>query len=266
MRLRTLLCVGLLVPVSVSHAAAQDGATRDEARLLLGVSIGAISGKHLWLVGPQAVQFTNPTDTFALTRRIRSSLVVGFGGTYFSSQNLGIAVEGFLVGLGLEDNCRQVFSSGSGDIAAVCRSLQGREKPASAVTLSVGPVLRFNSRKLFSPYVRGNLGFTLNNQSAIRTSGEFPTDSGPSTVVVYSDEKNSRIDPSLALGIGFTAGLSKGSQLRWEIRDNIVGIQQVTGTIPIAGFVPPHKRVFKHLFSMTVGFDIILERRRGRRY
>ncbi|MDF3053848.1 MAG: hypothetical protein K0S19_1953, partial [Geminicoccaceae bacterium] len=31
-------------------------------------------------------------------------------------------------------------------------------------------------------------------------------------------------------------------------------------------FVPPHKLVFKHLFSMTFGFDIILERRRGRRY
>jgi len=264
MRFRTLLCLGLFVPVL--HDTAQAQATGDEARLLLGISIGAISGRQLWSAEPQAVQFTNPTDTFALSRRIRSNLVVGFGGTYFPNQNFGIAVEGFLVGLGLEDNCRQVFSSGSGDVAAVCQSLQGREKPASAVTLAVGPVFRFNSRKPFSPYARANLGITLSNQSALRTFGEFPTDSGPSTVIIYSDEKNSRIDPSLALGLGFTAGISKGSQLRWEIRDNIVGIQQVTGTIPIAGFVPPHKRVFKHLFSMTVGFDIILERRRGRRY
>ncbi len=264
MRFRTLLCVGLLGTGAFNPAHAQ--ATGDEARLVLGISLGAISGRHLWSTGPQAVQFTNPTDTFALSRRIRSNLVVGFGGTYFSGEHLGLAVEGFLVGLGLEDNCRHVFSSGSQEIAAVCRSLQGREKPASAVTLSVGPVLRFNSRKLFSPYARANLGFTLNNQSAIRTSGEFPTNSGPSTVVVYADNRNSRIDPSFALGVGFTAGLSKGSQLRWEIRDNIVGIQQVSGTIPIAGFVPPHKRAFKHLFSMTVGFDIILARRRGRRY
>ena len=263
MRSPTLLWVGLLLPVS--HAA-QAQATGDEARLVLGLSIGAITGTHLWSSGPQAIQFTSPTDTFALTRRIRSNLVVGFGGTYFSNQHFGIAAEGFLVGLGLEDNCRQVFSSGSGDVAAVCESLQGREKSASAVTLSVGPVLRFNSRKAFSPYARANLGFTLSNQSSIRTLGEFPTDTGSATLVVYSDDKSSRIDPSLALGVGFSAGLSKGSQLRWEIRDNIVGIQQVTGTIPIAGFVPPHKRVFKHLFSMTVGFDIILERRRGRRY
>jgi len=265
MRLRRILCLGLL-GTCVQPAAALAQATGDEARLLLGVSLGAVTGGHLWSTGPQAVQFINPADTFALTRRLRSNLVVGFGGSYFSSKNLGFAVEGFLIGLGLEDNCRQVFTSGSGDIAAVCRSIQGREKPASAVILSAGPILRFNSRKLFSPYARANLGFVLSNQSAIRTFGEFPTDSGPSTVTVYADDRNSRIDPSLALGVGFTAAISKGSVLRWEIRDNIVGIQQVTGTIPLAGFLPPHKRVFKHLFSLTVGFDIILERRRGRRY
>jgi hypothetical protein len=265
MRIRRLLCAGLL-GTGISPAAAIAQASGDEARLLLGISVGAITGGHLWSAGPQAVQLATPTDTFALSRRIRSNLVVGFGGTYFSGENLGLAVEGFLVGLGLEDSCRHVFSSGSGRVASVCESIQGREKPASAVTLSVGPVFRINSRSLFSPYARANLGFTLSNQSSLRTFGEFPTDSGPTLLTVYSDDKNSRLDPSLALGIGFTASLSRGSQLRWEIRDNIVGIQQVTGTIPIAGFVPPHKRAFKHLFSMTVGFDIILERRRGRRY
>jgi opacity protein-like surface antigen len=265
MRIRRLLCAGLLgTAICPSLAPAQ--ATRDEARLLLGVSLGAATGSELWSIGAQPIQFIVPADTFALARRIRSNLVVGFSGTYFSGENLGLAVEGFLIGLGLEDNCRQVSSSGSGDIAAVCRSLQGRQKPASAVTLSVGPVFRINSRKALSPYMRANVGFTLSNQSSIRTSGEFPTDSGPSTIVVYSDERNSRIDPSFMLGAGVTMALSKGSQLRWEIRDNIVGIQKVTGSIPVAGFVPPHKRIFKHLFSMSIGFDIILERRRGRRY
>jgi hypothetical protein len=262
---RRLLCAVLLgTGIAPIHANAQ--ATRDEARLTLGVSLGAVTGADLWSVSPQAIQFTTPTDSFGISRRIRSNLVVGFGGTYFSSETFGIAVEGFLIGLGFEDNCRHVFSSGSGDVAAVCQSLQGREKPASAVTLSAGPVFRFNSRKAFSPYARLNLGVTLSNQSSIRTQGEFPTDSGPSTIVVYNDESNSRIDPSVALGVGITAALSKGSQLRWEIRDNIQGIQQVTGSIPVAGFVPPHELVFKHLFSMTLGFDIILERRRGRRY
>ena len=263
MRVRTILCVGLL-GAGVSPAVALAQATGDEARLVLGISIGAIGGSHLWSADPQPVQLINPADTFALTRRIRSNLVVAFGGTYFPNRSLGLAVEGLLLGLGFEDECRQVFSSGSGDVAAVCRSIQGREKAATAVALSVGPVLRFNSRKLISPYVRTNLGFVLSNQSAIRTEGEFLP--GPSTVFVYADDKNTRIEPSLALGAGFTAAITKGYHLRWEIRDNIVGIQQVTGTIPLAGFIPPHKRVFKHLFSMAVGFDVILERRKGRRY
>jgi len=265
MRIRWLICAGFL-GTAICPSAVSSQATGDEARLLLGISVGAATGARLWSIGSQPVQFIVPADTFALTRRIRSNLVVGFGGTYFSGPTLGLAVEGFLIGLGLEDNCRHVFSSGNGAISSVCRSLQGREKPASAVTLAVGPVLRFNSQKPFSPYARANVGFTLSNQSALRTSGEFPTETDIGTVVVYSDDRNSRLDPSVALGVGITAALSKGSLLRWEIRDNMVGIQTVTGAIPIAGFVPPHKRVFKHLFSMSVGFDIILERRRGRRY
>lgn len=265
MDIRRLLWVGLL-GTGISPAVAGAQATGDEARLLFGVSLGAVSGRHLWSAEPQAVQFISPADTFALSRRIRPNLVVGFGGTYFPGGRFGLAVEGFLIGLGLEDNCRQLFSSGSGNVAAVCRSLQGREKSASAVMLSAGPVLRFNSRKLVSPYARANFGFVVSSQSSIRTFGEFPTDSGPTTLVVYSDDRNSRLDPSLALTAGFTAAIAKGYQVRWELRDNIVGIQQVTGTIPTVGSIPPHKRVFKHLFSMSIGFDVVLERRRGRRY
>jgi hypothetical protein len=193
-------------------------------------------------------------------------LAIGLGGAYFPGENLGFTAEGFLVGLGFEDDCSHAFSSGSGNVAAVCRSLQGRKKGATSVTMSGGTIFRLNSRKLFSPYGRVNLGLTFSTQSALRTFGEFPTDSGPSALVVFSDDKNSRVDPAVALALGFTAAIAKGYNLRWELRDNIVGIQRVTGTIPIAGFVPPHERIFKHLFSMTIGFDVVLERRRGRRY
>ena len=53
-------------------AAAQ--ATGDEARLVLGISAGWVNGADLWSVSPQAVQFTTPTDSFGLSRRIRSNL------------------------------------------------------------------------------------------------------------------------------------------------------------------------------------------------
>ncbi|MGH7509354.1 MAG: hypothetical protein ACREMZ_07780 [Gemmatimonadales bacterium] len=259
------LCVALLGTGIVPLAAFAQG-TGDQARLIFTVSAGVVGGSRLWSAGPQPIQFTSPADTFALERRIRSTIAIGFGGAYFPGENLGFTAEGFLVGLGFEDNCRHVFSSGSADMAAVCESIQGRKKAATSVILSGGTMFRLNSRKLISPYGRVNLGLVFSNQSSLRTWGEFPTSSGPSTVEVYPDNRTSRVDPALAIGVGFTAAVAKGYNVRWEIRDNIVGVQRVTGTTPNLGFVPPNERVFKHLFSMTVGFDVVLERRRGRRY
>jgi hypothetical protein len=265
MRVRRFLSVALVGTVLIPHTSAAQ-ATGDQPRLTLGIAAGAVTGKDLWSAAPQPVQFINPADTFGLTRRIRSTLAVSFLGTYFSNENLGFTGEAFLLGLGFEDSCRHIFSSGSTPVAEVCESIQGKKKAATSVVLSVGPIFRINSRKLFSPYARASVGLVLSNQSSLRTLGEFTDSAVTSSLVVYSDDKSSRLDPSLALGIGFTAAIAKGYGLRWEVRDNIVGVQRVTSTIPIAGFVPPHKRVFKHLFSMTFGFDVILERRRGRRY
>jgi hypothetical protein len=268
MRIRRLLFIlTALIGSGAFPAVVAAQSTRDQSRLVFTVSLGAVGGSRLWSSSPQAVQFINPADTFALGRRIRPTLAVGFGGAYFPGETVGFTVEGFLIGLGFEDSCRHVFSSGATAIAEACQSIQGKKKAATSVILSGGTIFRLNSRKLFSPYGRVNAGLVLSNQSSLRTTGQF-VNSVVETVdlFVYSDDHNSRVDPSLALGVGFTAAVAKGYNLRWEVRDNITGVQRVTGTIPIAGFVPPHERVFKHLFSMTVGFDVVLERRKGRRY
>jgi hypothetical protein len=272
MRDRMLACIGLLVLTApVSPLWAQE--TGDQARLVFTVSAGAVGGKALWSVPKQAVQFpgVTGTDTLALGRDIRSTIVIGFGGSYFPGDHLGFGAEGFLIGLGYEDSCRQVFSSGSPSVAAACQSLQGATKAATAVILSVGPVLRFNSRKLLSPYVRANAGVVFSNQSSLRTIGKYPGGSGGRLdLIIYSDEHDSRAEPALALGAGFTAALSPGYQLRWEVRDNIVGVQRISGPSPqtgnLANPITPHELEFKHLISVTIGFDVVLERRRGRRY
>ena len=240
--------------------------TKDQARLVLTVSGGVILGRDLWSIDAQPVQFITPTDTVALGRRIRSSLGLGFAGTYFAGDHLGLAVDGFLIGLGFEDSCRLVFSSGSGDLATACQSIQGATKSASAVGLSAGPVLRVNSQSLFSPYARANLGLVFSNQSSIRMVGHFPTPDGISDLIVYDDDHESRVEPMLGIGGGFTAAVAPGYQLRWEVRDNITGVQRVSAATPEARVVPPHELKYKHLFSMSIGFDVVLERRRGRRY
>jgi hypothetical protein len=240
--------------------------SKDQARLIFSVSGGVVLGGHLWSIGAQPVQFITPADTMALGRRIRSSLGIGFSGTYFGGDYLGVAVDGFLIGLGYEDSCRMVFSSGATDVVTACTSIQGATKSASAVGLSAGPVFRFNSRSLLSPYARANLGLVFSNQSSIRTIGRFPTPQGTSDLIVYDDDHESRVEPMLGLGAGITAAVAPGYQLRWEVRDNIAGVQRVTAATAEARVVPPHEVVYKHLFSMSIGFDVVLERRRGRRY
>jgi hypothetical protein len=266
MHLRELSCAALLLVGSGFARPLSAQGTGDQARLIFTVSGGIVVGKHLWSIPTQAIQFIDPADTFALSRRITSNLAVAFGGTYFSGEHLGLSVEGFLVGLGFEDSCRQVFSSGSADVTTACQSIQGAKKSATSVHLSAGPVFRLNSRSLFSPYARANLGLVFSNQSSIRTIGHFPSSAGQVDLIVYDDNHDSRVEPALGLGAGFTAAVAKGYQLRWEVRDNIIGLQTLTSSTPEARVIPPHERVFKHLFSMTVGFDVVLERRRGRRY
>jgi hypothetical protein len=261
---RELIAIALMLGTVALPAWGQG--TKDQARLVFTVSGGMVVGRHLWSVDNQPAQFTATADTFAIGRRIRSTITVGFGGTYFPHEHLGVSVEGFLIGLGFEDSCRLVFSSGSGDAATACQSIQGATKSATAVTLSGGPVFRVNSRSLISPYARANLGLVISNQSSLRTIGRFRTPDGTAERVVFADDHDSRIAPSLALGAGFTAAVGKGYQLRWEVRDNIVGVQRVTGSTPQSDLVPPHELTYKHLFSLTIGFDVVLERRRGRRY
>jgi hypothetical protein len=265
MRVRELAWLVLAAGgVSPSPAAAQG--TKDQARLVFTISGGVVTGADLWSVPAQPVQFIVPADTFAVTRRIRTTIGIGFAGTYFPSDNLGWGGEAFLVGLGYEDGCRHVFQSGNSDVAAACTSIQGATKSATAVSLSAGPIYRINSRSLFSPYARANLGLIFSSQSSIRMVGQFPSPEGVVDLVVYDDDSESRVGPYLGLGLGFTAAVAKGYNLRLELRDNIMGVEKVTTATPEARTIPPHEVVYKHLFSLTFGFDVVLERRPGRRY
>ncbi len=265
MRVPELARVALLM-ACVIPSTGWSQATKDQARLIFTVSGGFVGGRDLWSIDAQPVQFTNPIDTLALGRRIRSTLGIGFAGSYFPGDNLGFGVEGFLVGLGFEDRCRVAFSSGSTDLISSCQSIQGATKSATAVALTVGPIFRVNSRRLISPYARANIGLVFSNQSSVRTTGRYLTPDGFSTLIVYDDDHESRVEPAFGLGVGVTAAVARGYQLRWEVRDNIVGVQRVSQASPEARVVPPHDVTFKHLFSMTIGFDVVLERRRGRRY
>jgi hypothetical protein len=241
----------------------------DQARILISVMPGYVLGTDLWAVpGQSVVSRVGELDTFALSRSIRPALGLSFSGAYFPGDHLGFTGEAALVGLGYHDQCRVVHASGDVGNQSICATIDNAERAATAVVLGGGVILRAASRRVISPYLRLEAGLTLSNQSSVQVIGADTTlPSGePAFLTLFPDEHNSRAGLAMVGGVGFTAALSPGYQLRWEFRDHMVGVKTVTDAAVRGGIAPPTKTSYKHLAAMFIGFDVVLERRRGRRY
>jgi hypothetical protein len=267
MRTRWMALAAIAVFGGAPLAAQQ---TADQARLSLGLAAGVTTGTDLWTVRGQPI-FGGATlvDTLSVSRKTKGGLTVVFHGTYFPGEHWGFTGEAMLIGLGFEDTCEITFASGSARNAEICNSINREDTPGSAVALGLGVLYRLWSRKVISPYARVHGGMVISQHSGVQMEGTFtdPVTSQPTQFVLYDDPTPGKVSPVLGLGAGFTAALGRGYQLRWELRDNITGIDQVTGpTFGTPNLEPPHELTYKHVWSMTIGFDVVLERRRGRRY
>lgn len=264
MRMREAAAAVPLLATIWTPIAAQ--ATRDRPTLVFTVSGAYLGGVGLWSVPDQTVDVGGPglIDHFALSRSIKRTLGAGFSGTYYRGQHLGLSAEAFLLGLGYKDGCQLVPPAVVQDNVERCRFIDQQERSAAAVATSAGVVYRIAASEFISPFVRANVGFLINNQSPLLVVGE--TNAGAELVIYDDNNKGTRLRPAFVLGFGTTVALSPSYQLRWEVRDNLVGIQRVTGTTSGFGQVPPHETSYKHIFSLNIGLDVILERQRGRRY
>ncbi|HYC30799.1 MAG TPA: hypothetical protein VEB59_00845 [Gemmatimonadales bacterium] len=268
MRIRGVVALaGLLAAVLSGSAAAQ--ASRDRARLVFTVSGAFVDGKGLWAVPNQVLDVSEPggptpgPTTLFLSRGVQNNFGASLAGTYYPGSTVGLTAEAFLMGLGYDDSCSVVVDGGSPRLREVCDDIDGQEKSAAAVALSVGGIARLASREFISPYVRGSVGLLLMNQSSVLTLG---TNAANALLTIYNDDTRTRIRPAIGLGVGATMMMSRGYHLRWEVRDNIVGIETVTGPVQQITQIPPHETEYKHLFSVFIGLDVVLERQRGRRY
>ena len=247
-------------------------ATADQARLVFSVNAGYIPGTSGWRVLGQPLfddRVSDPVliDSIAITRRIRPSLSFGAKGIYFAGDHIGVLGEAQLIGLGFEDSCTRTVPTASSRNAAVCNEIDNAEKSGSAVLVGAGMIYRINSRRTVSPYARLGLGAVISTQSPVRTIGRFPNPEGePVEVEIYPDEVNTRLSGAGTLGIGFTAVIGRGYQVRWEVTDRIVGVRGVAGPTAQDGAPPPTSLKYRHLFGIEIGFDVVLERQRGRRY
>ncbi len=243
-------------------------ATADQAQLEFTVGFGQTSGGgQLWAVGAQPFQVDPTTiDTFSLSRALRRTINVSFSGTYFPGNHLGLTVEAQLLGLGTADACTVRFTAGAQETADLCRSISRSERNATSVAVSVGGVYRIASRQTVHPYLRAGGGLVVTQQSFAKVHGDVFTSGEASDLVLYADQNTTTVQPYALFGGGVVAVAGKGIQFRFEVRDNWVRIPAVTGPTTRQGLEPPTALTSRHILSFMIGFDIVLERKRGRRY
>jgi hypothetical protein len=255
-----------LLALLAAPAAVTGQSTADQARLVFTVGLGQTSGGgELWSV-MQPLLVRGGTDTLAVGRTFRHSLDVIFSGTYFPGEHLGFNVEAHLLGLGTTDRCRLAYTIGDTTASDLCSSIDGSNRTATSATLSVGAVYRLWSRQPVHPYFRANGGFVVTQQSFLRMGGRVNTPEGVADFPLFEDDKPASLQPYYALGAGVVAVIGRGYQMRFEVRDNWVRVPMITSATARQGLIPDSRLVGKHLLSFNVGFDVVLERKRGRRY
>ncbi len=263
MRLLSSLSLLLALSGAAQTLAAQ---TADQARLIFTLGFGMTAkSSTLWSVGKQPFQVEpGIIDTLSVSRDFRRSLNVILSGTYFPGDHLGFNVEAQLIGLATEDKCDIRSSQGSIITFDLCNSLDREQRSATSAAISGGVIYRIGSRQPIHPYIRSNVGIMITQQSFIKTRGFVGLDEAQLTL--YDDRDPATIQPYVSFGGGVVAVIGRGYQFRAEVRDNWVRIPTVTGATARQGTVPPNAIRGKHVLSMTIGFDVVLERKRGRRY
>ena len=258
-----LAALGCLAVAGPAHAQK----TEDEARLVFTMGLTYTSGSDLWSVENQPILAPGTGfDLVSIDRNLTNSIGILFSGMYFPKPNLGFVGEVFFTGLGLQDGCAVTSANPDPRTEEVCASINGNKRSASTVLISVGPVYRVGADQPISPYVRGQVGILVNNLSPIATSGTVVNNGETLQYVIYEDPTSTRVTPGFVFGAGITAVIGKGWQLRTEVRDNLVQMATVAGPSAPGSDDPEIVNKWKNLFSIVVAADIVLEKKRGRRY
>lgn len=264
--LPTRLMLALMVGGLPAPVAAQSG---PEANLVLTMAAGVVTGGALWTVGRQPFCPTfaggscaSPYDTLRLSRATGSSIIVGASVTYFPSPALGFQGEVAYLGLPLQDACAVVNASGTQTTTEVCQNIHGTSNTTGAVSFLASAIFRVTPRASLSPYLRAGFGVLAFDQSTIDV---FGADAFGQVYQVIRDPSPRRLAASLVLGGGVTRALGSGYQFRLEARDVVAGFERVTGAADNLG-VPPIGTRYYHHFALSMGLDVVLEAKRGRRY
>jgi len=278
--MRPLSFVPLLV-VLASPPRSVTAQTQGQTNLVLTLFGGAVAGHSLWSIDRQplcvlatspgisgAFTCTSQYDTLRVTRDIAASLTLGASGTYFKNPHLGFQGEIYFLGMPFDEGCTNVApynADADRKNEQLCNDIKAASLSTSAIAVFAGVIVRASPAHWFSPYVRVGAGLAVYSGGTVSLSGRFAQGSTVYSRVVISDSTPRSSSLSAQLGAGATAAISPGYQFRIEVRDAVMPLQRVTGPANDLAQAPTASRIYHH-FALTLGLDIVLEKKRGRRY
>ena len=254
-------------------APAQTGSQNNLVLTILG---GAVTGHDLWTIDKQPLCVIpsggsgacSPNyDTLRLSRVIGSSLALGVAATYFPSPHVGVHAEVSYLGLPTDASCSGLYYNADPENKnqQLCDDIQSQAGAGGAISIFAGVVLRASPRRTFSPYLRGSVGIVNQARSTTELTGAWVDATGFHERQVIADANPGRNSAMFGTAAGFTTPLGSGYQFRFEARDVIVSLERLTGPVNALGIGPVATRYYHH-FALTLGFDVVLEQKRGRRY
>ncbi len=265
-----------LLSVLASPLAAQRG---PEPTLVLTLFAGTAEGHGLWnvpqqpfcvLVGSSSgYSCSGAYDTLALSRAVTATLIGGVSATYFYRSHIGVVAELAFLGMSFDDTCKgpTTFSFDPEHWnEKLCDDITAHAPSTSAVAGFLSIVARASPRHSLSPYARATVGFVRYSGGTMALNGTFQASDGTvHSRTVYLDDNPQTSSASLQLGGGLVAQLNPGYEFRLELRDAVIPLRRVVG--PSNDFLgPPSATRAFHQLSAVLGLDIVLEKKRGRRY
>ena len=264
--MRSALFAAVLALTRTAPAAAQ---TPTEPTIVLTFYAGAVTGHALWGIARQPLcQFSGDVcsgvyDTASVSRDVSASLAGGLTATYFPRSALGVQLDVSYLGLPLENHCTPIVVANASN-QTLCESIAGSSLASSALSFELGAIVRTPSLAGgLRPYARLGVGLLTYSGSTVELEGSYPPP--PGMKIVIADDNPTRSSVSFFGGVGLLANLSPEYVFRLEARDVYARLMRVDGPANDLAVAPVSGHFF-HDVALSVGFGIVLEHKRGRRY
>ena len=263
-----LLATVLAATCLAAGAAAQEPG---QPTLILTVYGGVGSGHQLWDVDRQPLLYlgstSNPADTVRLNRQMTSAFMLGGVFQLFPRGALGFSVDVGYRALAIDDTCAPVVPFQTDPSAAnqtLCDNITELSHPGgSVVTLGATGIVRVAPGGFISPYLRAGANLAFTTVSTIEMAA--PDQVGGIPRVVIRDDNPRRNSAGFLAATGVMLRLGAAYQLRLEFRDDMTVFERVAGPANTVAIAPTATHLY-HNLGMVLGFDVLLEQRRTRRY